>query len=116
MPTTPGPLRVRFGSFELDERARELTRDGRRVRLQEHPRHVLVALLERPGGVVSREQLRERLWKSDTFVDFEHGLNTAVKKARQALGDSADAPRFIETLARHGYRFIAPVEPIEPAG
>ena len=115
MPTVPGRFCVRFGPFELDERARELTRDGRRVPLQEHPRQVLVALVERPGEVVSREELRERLWKSDTFVDFEHGLNTAVKKARQALGDSADSPRFIETVARHGYRFIAPVEPIEPS-
>src|SRR5262245_3549419 len=103
MPPHP---RLRFGRFELDRSAGELYRDGRPVRLQEHPLQVLIALVERPGEVVTREQLRERLWKSDTFVDFEHGLNTAVKKARQALGDSADTPQFIETLARRGYRFI----------
>jgi DNA-binding winged helix-turn-helix (wHTH) protein/TolB-like protein len=103
--------RVRFGRFELDMAAGELYRDGKRVRLQDQPRQVLVALLERPGEIVTRETLRERLWKSDTFVDFEHGLNTAVKKARAALGDSAEAPRFIETLARRGYRFIGPIEP-----
>jgi DNA-binding winged helix-turn-helix (wHTH) protein/TolB-like protein len=106
---------MRFGRFELDRTAGELYRDGRRVRLQEHPRQVLVALLERPGELVTREELRERLWKSDTFVDFEHGLNTAVKKARQALGDSADSPKFIETLARRGYRFIADVQPTDTA-
>ncbi len=101
---------IRFGRFELDQTAGELYRDGRRVRLQEHPRQVLVALLERPGELVTREALRERLWKSDTFVDFEHGLNTAVKKARQALGDSAETPQFIETLAKRGYRFIGQVQ------
>jgi len=105
--------RVRFGRFELDPSQGELYRDGRRVRLQEHPRQVLIALLERPGEVVTREDLRERLWKSDTFVDFEHGLNTAVKKARQALGDSAETPKFIETLARRGYRFIGQVDPLD---
>ena len=87
----------------------ELYRLGQRVRLQEKPRQILVALLERPGEIASREELRERLWKTDTFVDFEHGLNTAINKVRQALGDSADAPEFVETLARRGYRFIAPV-------
>ena len=101
---------IRFGRFELDQTAGELYRDGRRVRLQEHPRQVLVALLERPGELVTRDALRERLWKSDTFVDFEHGLNTAVKKARQALGDSAETPQFIETLAKRGYRFIGTVQ------
>ena len=101
--------RVRFGPFEFDPIVGDLFRDGRRVRLQEQPRLVLVALLAHPGEVATREELRERLWPSDTFVDFEHGLNTAIKKVRQALGDSADAPQFIETLARRGYRFIAPV-------
>ena len=95
--------------------AGELYRDGQRVRLQEQPRQVLAALLERPGEICAREDLRERLWKTDTFVDFEHGLNTAIKKVRQALGDSAEAPRFIETLARRGYRFIAPVV-VGPSG
>jgi DNA-binding winged helix-turn-helix (wHTH) protein/TolB-like protein/Tfp pilus assembly protein PilF len=107
----PGNSRLRFGDFELDRSAGELYRDGKRLRLQEHPLQVLIALLERPGEIVTRDDLRERLWKSDTFVDFEHGLNTAVKKARQAIGDSADTPQFIETLARRGYRFIGRVEP-----
>ena len=88
MQTQAVASRVRFGRFELDPADGELYRDGTRVHLQEHPRQVLVALLERPGEVVTRDALRERLWKSDTFVDFEHGLNTAVKKARAALGDS----------------------------
>ena len=107
---------MRFGQFELDLAAGELYRDGRRVRLQEQPRQVLIALVGRPGDVVTREELRERLWKSDTFVDFEHGLNTAVKKVRQALGDSAETPRFIETLAKRGYRFIGEVQSVGPAG
>jgi DNA-binding winged helix-turn-helix (wHTH) protein/TolB-like protein/Tfp pilus assembly protein PilF len=110
MDSSSGPSRVRFGRFELDRTARELYCDGRRVRLQDQPLQVLAALLERPGEVVTRDDLRERLWTSDTFVDFEHGLNTAVKKARHALGDSAEAPQFIETLARRGYRFIGRVE------
>src|SRR6476620_4798131 len=107
--------RLEFGSFEFDIAAGELYRRGERVRLQEQPRQVLSALLERPGEIVTREELRERLWKTDTFVDFEHGLNTAIKKVRRALGDSADAPAFIETLARRGYRFIAPVTWAETA-
>ena len=115
MHTNVRPSRVRFGRFELDQVAGELYRDGRRVRLQEQPRQVLVALLERPGELVTREALRERLWKSDTFVDFEHGLNTAVKKVRQALGDSAETPQYIETLAKRGYRFIGVVQPEQPA-
>jgi DNA-binding winged helix-turn-helix (wHTH) protein/TolB-like protein len=104
---------MRFDRFELDPVAGELYRDGRRVRLQEQPRQILVALLERPGEIVTRDELVERIWKSDTFVDFEHGLNTAVKKVRQALGDSAEAPRFIETLAKRGYRFIGEVQSFE---
>lgn len=99
----------------MDQAAGELFLDGRRIPLQEQPRQVLLALIERPGELVTRENLRERLWKSDTFVDFEHGLNTAVKKVRQALGDSAEAPEFIETLARRGYRFIGRIESREPA-
>jgi DNA-binding winged helix-turn-helix (wHTH) protein/TolB-like protein len=106
---SPSRSRLQFGPFEFDVTAGELYRLGQRVRLQEKPRQILVALLERPGEIASREELRERLWKTDTFVDFEHGLNTAIKKVRQALGDSADAPEFVETLARRGYRFIAPV-------
>ena len=110
MATSSGRSRLRFENFEFEPNTGELYRDSRLVHLQEHPRQVLLALLERPGDVVTREQLRERLWGADTFVDFEHGLNTAVKKARQALGDSAETPRFIETLARRGYRFIGRVE------
>jgi DNA-binding winged helix-turn-helix (wHTH) protein/TolB-like protein len=107
--------RLRFGAFEFDEMSGELYRQGERIRLQEQPRQVLAALLRRPGEVVTRDDLRERLWKGDTFVDFEHGLNTAIKKARHALGDSAEEPQFIETLPRRGYRFIAPVIRLEPS-
>ena len=103
--------RLQFGPFEFDIVAGELYRQGERVRLQEQPRQVLSALLERPGEIVTREELRERLWKTNTFVDFEHGLNTAIKKVRRALGDSAEAPAFIETLARRGYRFIGSMYP-----
>lgn len=107
-------MRVRFEPFEFDLEQGELFRDGERVALQEKPRQVLAALLARPGEIATRDGLREMLWGSDTFVDFEHGLNTAIKKVRKALGDSAEAPRFIETLARRGYRFIAPVTAAPP--
>ena len=100
---------VRFGIFEADFRAGELRRSGVKIRLQEQPLQVLVLLLAKPGELVTREELQSKLWPADTFVDFEHGLNAAVKRLRDALGDSADNPRFIETLARRGYRFIAPV-------
>src|SRR5258707_6903232 len=100
---------VSFGSFEADLRAGELWRNGSKVRLQEQPFQVLTVLLEKPGEVVTREELRNRLWPADTFVDFDHGLNAAVKRLRDALGDSAENPRFVETLARRGYRFVAPV-------
>lgn len=108
--TTPGPRILRFGLFEADLQSGELRRNGVRVRLQEQPFQVLVLLLTRPGEVVTREQLREKLWPADTFVDFDHSLNTAINKIREALGDSASNPRFVETLARRGYRFIAPVQ------
>ncbi len=101
---------VRFGTFEVNLSAGELWRNGTRVRLQEQPFQVLAMLLEKPDEVVTREELHRRLWSSDTFVDFDHGLNAAIKRLRDALGDSADNPRFVETLARRGYRFIAPVE------
>ena len=107
--------RVRVGPFELDVRAAELLRDGVRVRLQEQPLRVLVALVERHGEVVSREELRQRLWPADTFVDFERSLNAAVKRLREALGESADTPHYIETLPRHGYRLITRVEPLATA-
>jgi TolB-like protein/tetratricopeptide (TPR) repeat protein len=100
---------VRFGSFELDVRLRELRKGETRVRLQEQPFEILRLMLERPGDVVTREQLRQRLWPDGTYVDFEHSLNAAVKRLRAALGDDADNPRFVETLPRRGYRFIAPL-------
>ncbi len=100
---------ARFGVFELDTRSSELRRNGMRVRLADQPIQILQLLLEHPGHLVTREQLRERLWSSGTYVDFDLGLNSAVRKLREALGDSAENPRFIETLPRRGYRFIAPV-------
>ena len=100
---------VRFDTFELDVGSGELRRAGVRLNLQEQPLHLLTALLERPGKLVTRGELRHRLWPADTFVDFEHGLNAAVKRLRDALGDSADTPRYVETVPRRGYRFVAPV-------
>jgi DNA-binding winged helix-turn-helix (wHTH) protein/Tol biopolymer transport system component len=101
---------IRFATFEVDPRAGELRKDGSRVKLQEQPFQVLLALLERPGDVVTREELRAKLWPADTFVDFDHGLNAAVKRLRDALGDTAENPRFIETLAKRGYRFLVPLD------
>jgi TolB-like protein/DNA-binding winged helix-turn-helix (wHTH) protein/Tfp pilus assembly protein PilF len=106
----PGPRVLRFGVFEVDLRAGELRKQGLKVRLQEQPLQILALLLQRPGDVVTREELRERLWAADVFVDFDQGLNNAVKKLRLALGDDAENPRFVETVARRGYRFLAPVE------
>jgi TolB-like protein/DNA-binding winged helix-turn-helix (wHTH) protein/Flp pilus assembly protein TadD len=100
---------LRFGAFHVDLRSGELRKNGERVKLQEQPFQVLALLLQRPGDVVTRDELRQRLWPSDTFVDFDDGLNTAIKKLRDALGDSAESPRYIETLPRRGYRFIAVV-------
>ncbi len=100
----------RFGTFEVDLRARELRKGGIRIRLQDQPFEILAVMLERPGDVVTREELRQRLWPAGTFVDFEHSLNAAIKRLRAALGDDADNPRFVETLHRRGYRFIAAVE------
>lgn len=100
---------VRFGAFELDIRSGELRKDGHSVRLQEQPLQVLSLLLEHPGEVVTRQELQHKLWPSDTFVDFEHGLNAAVKRLRETLGDDADHPLYIETLPKHGYRWVAPV-------
>src|SRR5579863_2728694 len=101
---------TRFGVFELDLSAGELRKNGVKVRLQEQPFQVLAVLLERAGEVVSREELRQKLWPSDTFVDFDHSVNTAINKVREVLGDSASVPRYVETLPRRGYRFIAPVQ------
>lgn len=100
---------VRFGIFEADLRSGELRRNGVKVKLQDQPFHVLEMLLDHPGDLVTREGLQKNLWSESTFVDFEHGLNAAIKRLREALGDDADNPRFVETLHRRGYRFIAPV-------
>jgi Tol biopolymer transport system component/DNA-binding winged helix-turn-helix (wHTH) protein len=110
------PIRgiIRFGVFEVDLRTGELRKKGLKIKLQEQPFQVLTVLLEHPGEIVTREELRQKLWPSDTFVDFDHGLNKAINKIREALGDSADNPRFVETLARRGYRFIAPIEGTAP--
>src|SRR5215470_18420578 len=97
---------VRFGIFEVDLRAGELRKQGKRIKIQEQPFHVLTVLLQRPGEVVTREELRNQNWPPDTFVDFHNSLNTAINKLREALGDSADSPRFIETLPKRGYRFL----------
>lgn len=110
MDTGPRSIVVRFAEFEADLRSGELRRQGHRLKLQEKPFQVLAALLSRPGELVTREELRQSLWPADTFVDFEHGLNTAVNKVREALRDSANNPRFIETLPRRGYRFIGSVD------
>src|SRR5258708_30090705 len=104
---------LRFGTFEVDLRAGELRKQGVRIKLQEQPFHVLTLLLQRPGEVITREELRSELWQSETFVDFDNSLNTSINKLREALGDSADNPRFIETLPRRGYRFLGSVSGIE---
>jgi DNA-binding winged helix-turn-helix (wHTH) protein len=100
---------IRFAEFAVDFEAGELHRNGAKVKLQGQPFEILALLLKRPGRVVTREELRRQLWPTDTFVDFEHGLNAAVNRLREALGDSAEEPRFIETVPRRGYRFIAPL-------
>jgi cholera toxin transcriptional activator len=106
----------RFGMFELDDATGELRKEGRaQARLRDQAFRILLVLLERPRDLVTREELRERLWSSDTFVDFDHGLNTAINQLRSALGDTAANPRFIQTLPRRGYRFIAPVEALDLA-
>src|ERR1051325_5276712 len=102
------PRLVRFGGFEVDLRARELRKDGAKLKLSGQPFQVLTILLEQPGEVVTRDELQKRLWP-DTFVDVDHNLNTAINKIREVLGDSAENPRFVETLPRKGYRFIEAV-------
>src|SRR5262244_2298130 len=117
----PSSSRLRFDSFEVDVRSGEVWEHGKRVRLQEQPFQVLRVLLERRGEIVTREDLKQAPWPADTFVDLDDGLNTAVKKIRDVLGDSADSPRYIETIPRRGYRFVGhtalafPVQPAEPA-
>src|SRR6202162_2782762 len=108
--TAPHARPVRFGSFELDLRAGELRKQGVKIKLQDQPFQILSMLLEHPGQVVTREELRNRLWPADTFVDFDHSLHKAINKLREALGVSADSPRCIETLARRGYRCLAPLD------
>jgi DNA-binding winged helix-turn-helix (wHTH) protein len=107
--SSPSALPFRFGAFELDPQAGELRKNGMKVRLQGQPVEILVILLERPGETVTREELQEKLWPADTFVDFEQGLNNAMNRLRAALDDNAQVPRYVETVPRRGYRFIAPV-------
>src|SRR5579872_3102740 len=108
----PSVRSVRFGVFEVDLRAGELRKKGVKIRLQGQPYMLLTALLKQQGEVVTREELRRELWPEGTFVDFDHSLGTAVNKLREVLGDSAANPRFVETMHRRGYRFIAPISTI----
>jgi DNA-binding winged helix-turn-helix (wHTH) protein len=108
-PTVPPP-HVNFGPFELDVRSGELRNESTRLKVPDQSIEILKALVEHPGELVTREELRQRLWPADTFVDFEHGVNAAIRRLREALGDSADSPKYIETLPRRGYRFIAELE------
>jgi len=118
MPDPDSPLRYRFGVFEADASTGELRKQGIRIKLNAQPFQVLLMLLDRRGEVLSREEIAQSIWSDGTFVDYEHGLNSAVNRIREALGDTASNPRFVETLARRGYRFIAPVQRTapEPAG
>src|SRR3981081_1740451 len=109
-----GSDRLRFGVYEADLHTGELWKHGTRVKLVGQPFEILAALVRRPGQLVTREEIRARLWPGDTFVDFDHGLNAAVNKLRDVLCDSADTPKYIETLPRRGYRFVAPVESVTP--
>lgn len=104
--------RYRFGVFEADAKTGELRRQGVRLRLNAQPFQVLLMLVERPGELLTREEISRELWPEGTFVDYEHGVNSSVNRIREALGDSASRPRYVETLARRGYRFVAPVERI----
>jgi DNA-binding winged helix-turn-helix (wHTH) protein len=110
----PAPQSGRFENYTLDLRAGELHKSGHKIKLQEQPLLILAMLLEHPGEVVSREELRQRLWPRDTFVDFDHSLNTAIRKLRQALNDEADEPNFIETIPRRGYRFVGALAEVPP--
>jgi cholera toxin transcriptional activator len=113
--TQNSPTKIyRFGPFEADEKTGELRKQGRRLAVQGQPLQVLLMLLSRPGELVTRTEIQQALWADGTFVDFDHGLNSAINKIREALGDSAANPQFVETLAKRGYRFIAPVEAKEP--
>src|ERR1700678_1597295 len=103
------PAKIRFGVYELDRDAMELCKHGVTIRLQEQPLRVLAALVERPGEIVTREELQQQIWGKETFVDFEQSLNKAVNRLREALNDEAGQPKYVETVPRRGYRFIAPV-------
>ena len=105
----PAGSRYRFGPFELNTGEESLVRNGIRVKVQDLPYRLLVMLLERPGETVTREEVRQRLWPENTFVDFDNSLGVAIRKVRDALNDDAEAPRYVETLPRRGYRFAAPV-------
>src|SRR5467141_4873365 len=111
---SPGSI-LRFGVFQVNLAARELRKHGVRIRLPGQPFCILSVLLQKPGEVITREEIRRRLWSSDTFVDFEHSLNSAIKKLRAALGDSPENSRYIETVPRVGYRFVAPIQVIQEA-
>jgi DNA-binding winged helix-turn-helix (wHTH) protein len=116
MTETQPAARYRFGVFELDVKTGELRRKGMRIKLHSQPFQILTMLLERPGEMLTREEICGRLWPDGTFVDYEHGVNSAVNRLREALGDKASNPRFVETLARRGYRFVAPVERLGSGG
>lgn len=105
---------IRFGTFQLDPQAGQLLKNGRVVRLKPQPLRLLQLLISRPGELVTRDEIRDLLWGTDTFVDFEQGMNTAVRQIREALGDDAETPIFVETVPKRGYRFIAPVDPGAP--
>ena len=115
-PAVPPPRVIRFGVFEIDVRSGELRKQGHKIRIEGQPLQILICLLENPGELVTREELHRKLWPADTYVNFEHGLNAAVKRLRQALNDSADNPRFVETLPRRGYRFLAPIQAVDAGG
>ncbi len=112
MPPQPSAQRYRFGVFEADAATGELRKQGIRIKLNAQPFQVLCLLLEQPGTLLTREEISRQLWPDGTFVDYEHGVNSAINRIREALGDTAASPRFVETLARRGYRFVAPVERI----
>src|SRR5216684_8951710 len=115
MPSHPQPPSERFGAFELNREAAELRKHGIRIKLHEKPFQILLALLEHQGEVVTRKELQERLWPQDTFVDFENGLNNAISRLRETLSDTAESPRFIETVPRRGYRFLPEVSQSLPS-
>ena len=114
MESTSCGRRVCFGPFEIDEKTGELRKDGTKIRLQEQPRQILQILLEHPGELVARDELRKRVWPTDTFVDFDHGINNAIKRLRESLGDTGETPRYVETLPRRGYRFLHAVATTRP--